>query len=233
MIKLNYERIFWIVFVITLLLLLRKCSNDKTDNQPSIPTPAQQLKPIIINEGLSKLAEDSIIELAYVSQQDAKNWEEKYYQSMQDYVELANNSDSVVNTLVPDTCKEFQASVKKQFQQLAANNKKTQDAHNRILSAKNNDILQKEALLANCKKDYSYLRKAFDTALDNQRKLQKIVKPSRIFSVGITGLSNYNNFDNAAVGVTFDYMNRKGTSFGVGIFNTKQVQLSWKKGFKF
>jgi len=88
---------------------------------------------------------------------------------------------------------------------------------------------QKDALLANCKKDYKIVRAAFDTALDNQKKLQKIVKPSRIFSVGITGLSNYNSFDNAAVGVVADYMNRKGTSFGVGVFNTKQVQITFKK----
>jgi len=230
----------WIIIALAIVIIYLVTCNKKTQEVLSnIPTPAEQLKPVIINEGLSKIQEDSIINLLRIAQGNYKESQQVNEALQQINVAIQQDMDDYISIQLPDTCKEYQNKMIALNKKLAESAAKKDAACKASLENLNKISQQKDALLANCKKDYKIVRAAFDTALDNQKKLQKIVKPSRIFSVGITGLFNYNNsdstnykpklFGNSAVGVTLDYMNRKGTSFGVGVFNTKQVQITFKK----
>jgi len=226
--KLNFERIFWMTVVVVLAMLLFKACNKKED-KPNIATPEQIAKTVIVNEGLSLLQEDSIINIADDLRYQLKESQQTAEALQQINVAIQQDMDDYISIQLPDTCKEYQNKMITLNKKLAESAAKKDAACKTTINNLNKISEQKDALIALGKKDYKLLRTSFDTCLNNLGKSIKQSKQPRIFSVGLTGISDYNNLDRAAVGVVVDYMNRKGTSFGVGVFNTKQVQVTFKK----
>jgi hypothetical protein len=226
----TFKNVLIVVLLLALLYLLT--CKKKAVVQPIVKSVTEQKETVRVDSVMSQATKDSVIKLLKDADKAGEKWFEEWKVVSQRYDALEKGMGDLLSEEVPDTCKAIQDRLMAHYlREKKASQEKDAACFNTIAS-KNITILQKDRLIQLGKNDYSLLKVRLDTAWAQQDKLQKVNKklqPKRELSIGLVAISNYNNFDNAAAGVLLDYRNKRGTQFGAGIFNTKQIQVSYKK----
>ena len=228
----TFKNVF-IAGLILVIIFLYTCKK-KVEVIETIPVPVQQ-ELVRVDSVMSQKDKDSvnlrITDLEKSAQQWFNQWKEEAKQTAEVQLTLSN----LLSEEVPDTCKKIVDALGLQITKLNTSTKAQNLSCEKTVDAKNRIIKGKDDLIAIGKTDYRKLKLRLDTCWQQQVLAEKNkFKPKRELSIGVMALSNYNSFDNAAVGIILDYRNKKGTQFGAGIYNTKQIQISIKKPiFKF
>lgn len=223
----------FITALILVIIFLYTCKK-KVEVIETIPVPVQK-ELVRIDSVMSQKDKDSvslrIADLEKSAQQWFNQWKEESKQTAAAHEALSE----LLTVEVPDTCKNIVDALGFQIGKLNYTTKQQNLSCEKTIDAKNRIIKGKDDLISIGKNDYRKLKLRLDTCWQQQSLSEKNkFKPKRELSVGIIALSNYNNFDNSAIGIILDYRNKKGTQFGAGIYNTKQIQISIKKPlFKF
>jgi len=212
----NFERIFFIAVVVILSMMLFKACNKKPVTGPTV------------TEYKDRLHRDTIIDQPYKEAllAEVSKWKDSAIRADKSRQQLQYLFDQqgeelyqVMNQVVPDTCKPYQLAMQAQATRLAKTIRDKELACDRAIQAQRNIAAGKDKLLVQCNKDKGRVLATVDTLARDLKKLQ----PKGYAFAGLTALSNYNNFDNAAVGVQLGYTGKNKTTYSAGVFNTKQV----------
>jgi hypothetical protein len=228
----TFKNVF-IAGLILVIIFLYTCKK-KVEVIETIPIPVQQ-ELVRIDSVMSQKDKDSVSLKIADLEKSAQQWYNQWKEEAKQTAEVQQTLSDLLTVEVPDTCKKIVDALGLQITKLNTSTKAQNLSCEKTIDSKNRIIKGKDDLIAIGKTDYKKLKLRLDTCWQQQVLAEKNkFKPKRELSVGIMALSNYNSFDNSAVGIILDYRNKKGTQFGVGFFNTKQVSVSYKKSlFKF
>lgn len=223
--------------IVAIFLLYRSCNQKPLPALPVVIPVAEQKENVRVDSVASKKVYDSFMVAIKEKDKAIETWYNEWKASETRYNDLEKGFVDLTSKEVPDTCKEMKQAYILQLNKLISESRKKDYSCGNTIASLKAQSAQKDLLIKKGQDDWKKLKVNFDTALAQQTKLTKAVsslKPNREFYLGITGQSEYNNLNNASVGITADYKTKKGTMFGVAYFNTQQVQLSYKKRlFKF
>ncbi len=232
---LTFKNLF-IAALLLVILYLVTCKRKNT-SEPQVISIPEQIERVRIDSVASEKYKDSIGEIIMDLRASVDVAEGELAAEKMRYNDLEKGINDILNQPIPDTCKPITDALSARISLLNEASKRKDISCENALRSKDRLMANKDLLVSKGKEDYRKLRMSFDTALAQQSILSKAVsslKPKREFFIGITAVSNYNNFNNAMAGITADYKTKKGVIFGASFFNTKQVQLSYKKRlFKF
>lgn len=222
-----------VIGILSVMLFLQRCSPD-----PVLPvkTVAQQQQVAKVDSIASKAYKDSVrTVMAYKDLELAK--------ANRDWVTLANQYNDLqlgmtdlLNTQVPDSCKDIQDRLRAQFLQVVNTGQLKDSAHNQIIQGKDDIIKSKDVLLDRATTDFSRLRSNLDTCFKQQTILtaiNKSLQPRRSVIAGISSMV----WPNLGIGFNLGLLDRKGRMFEGGIMlfkNSVNYSISYKKTlFKF
>jgi hypothetical protein len=226
----TFKNVLIVVLLLALLYLLT-CKKKRVE-LPQVKSVTEQKEIVRVDSVMSQATKDSVTKLLKDADKAGEKWFEEWKVVSQQYDALEKGMGDLLSEEVPDTCKAIQERLVAQYLKEKKSNDEKDIACSNTIASKNSIIFQKDRLIQLSKNDYGLLKVRLDTAWAQQEKLQRINKkllPKRELSIGLVAISNYNTFDNAAAGVVLDYRNKRGTQFGAGVFNTKQILVSYKK----
>jgi len=211
----TFERLFWIGVVIALVILLPKACNKK----PATTTVTEYKDRLHTDTVVLQASKDSAVQAAKYWEQKAKQGDKLFAELSDNFNALAAENHEIINQVVPDTCKQYQDAVIAANKKIALISKQKDEACNRSINAQKQIVAAKDKVIAANNAIHSRTLATLDSLATELKKAQ----PKGFMSVGLTGISNYNNLDNAAIGVQLGWTGKNKTTYSAGVFNTKQV----------
>jgi hypothetical protein len=231
--KLNFTGwILLIAVVILAIFLFKECHRPNPAIAPVV-TPTSVLKEIVrVDSIASKKYSDSVDKvIAYYK--NISNKSERESDSLAGiYQVLLNDMNDVLTLSLPDTCEPFRLAVADLNKKLSLSTAQQEAACKSALNAQKNIVTQKDKLIANSKKDYTNLKKVFDTCIANQTALEKYIKkikPRREIGVGLIGQSTWITPYKFEGGPMIYYRGKNGTQISAGVLTSQRVQLTISK----
>jgi len=212
----NFERIFFIAVIVILAMMLFKACNKKAASGTTVTEYKDRLHTDTVVLQASK---DSAVQAAIYWEQKAKQGDRLFAELSDNFNALAAENHEIINQVVPDTCKQYQDAVIAANKKIAIISKQKDEACGRSIQAQRNIVAAKDKIIAVNGQIHARTLKTVDTLSKALAKAQ----PKGYAFAGLTGLSNYNNFDNAAIGVQLGWTGKNKTTYSAGVFNTKQV----------
>lgn len=201
--------------------------------KPDVKSTKEQAEVVRIDSIASALFQDSVNKIVNHWKQQANHWESNWNREVLQNAELQNTVSDILNESVPDTCEQYKQKAIAEFNKLVLSSKKKDTACSKTITSYKNIFTQKDVLIKKGKDDWRKLKVNFDTALAQQKKLEKYIdkiKPKREFIAGISANTNYNIFK-PQIGLTVGYRNRKGIQLNVSVYTNQQVSLTLTKPF--
>jgi len=214
--KITFERIFLIAVIIVLAIFLFKTCNKKPVSGTTVIEYKDRLHRDTFIVSASK---DSAVQAAIYWEQKAKQGDKLFAELSDNFNALAAENHEIINQVVPDTCKKYQDAVIAANKKIAIVSKQKDEACNRSINAQKQIVAAKDKVIAANNAIHNRTLATLDTLGTELKKAQ----PKGFMFVGLTGISNYSNFDNAAVGVQLGWTGKNKTTYSAGVFNTKQV----------
>lgn len=220
--------------LIIYLLYISFCNRNVTPiEKPSvIPVPTQ--REVVRKDSIaSQLFKDSVNKIVNYWQSQAKHWENNWNREVKENAELQKTVGDILNESVPDTCEQYKQKAIAEFNKLVLSSKKKDTACSKTITSYKNIVTQKDVLIKKGKDDWRKLKVNFDTALAQQKKLEKYIdkiKPKRELIAGISMLTSYSIFK-PQVGVTIGYRTKPGVQLNLTVYTNQQVSLTLTKPF--
>ncbi len=230
----NYYKILFIIMaVVAIILWYKSCHPKALPVATTVTSIAEQKTVIRVDSIASQKYQDSVNTLvdSYEGELKRVKAELEHTQDVVLGVQQDMN-DLLVNTLVPDTCLEFQKKAAAMNKKLAASTAAAQALCNKAVAAQRAVINQKDVLIANGKKDAAKLRVNLDSCFAQQKKLQKSIKdfkPKPYLSAGLMAQSFWVQPYKIEAGVFLQYTNKRKSSFSIGVTTEQRAFFSLSK----
>lgn len=200
----TFKNITWVVMFLLLIYFI--ACNKKRVTVSNLTTADSIVARIIHDTVESKKIQDSLNKVIASKNKEISYWVNSYSVADNEVRSLEQEIKTRLNQTLPDTCKEYQQWVIKEFNRLNVVQARKDTAHKQIVAGKDFIISQKELLLVNSKLDYKKLRANTDTCLDNQRKLTAMIKPRNKISIGFVS----NVYPEIGYGIGADFIHKSG-----------------------
>ena len=217
-----------ILGLIIFILYLAYCNRPVAPGEKPQVIPVTTQREVVRTDSIaSQIFKDSVNKIIDKWKWEANHWENNWNREVEDNAALQKTVSDVLNESVPDTCESYKKKALAEFSKLSISSAKKDTACSKALSSLKNIIGQKDVLITQGKKDYSLLKKHFDTALIQQSILTKQL-PKREVVGGISMLTSYNIFK-PQIGLVLGYRNKKGIELNIAVYTNQQVTATLKK----
>lgn len=219
--------------LIIYLLYISFCNKPVTPvEKPVVKTTTEQVKAVASIDSVRKVIGDSFILVI----KDKEQLSNKYFYKWQETDVKLTMAERAVEQLLnetplPDTCLEFQNKIKVQYGNLKVQTDKYKENATKSISALQSLSRTQKSFLEQKDKEYKLIHNSFDTAIAQQKILEKYIKkiePKREVIAGIGMLTSYNIFK-PQVGVLVGYRNKKGIELTLGYYTNNMASISLSK----
>lgn len=221
----NLSKILLLLLLAIAVIILWKWACNKPITTP-VTTPTEtQVQVQVADEVLRQFYADSFFNIIRQKNNLVIKLRIAHDDLMAEYLNYQNDISNTLGRPVPDTCKPIVALLNSQFAKLVATNSKKDSAAKTVITALHILNFEKDNFLNEKERAYSKLKNNFDVCIANAKVNEAYIKkinPKRGIYAGITAISNAATIY-SGIGVNIDYMNRNGTSYGVGVIQMGSV----------